>query len=259
MARFKSDTERASYLIESFEQFYGEILKHKQFALSKTSKKSDTDATSSPNATAEFILSRLQTVIKEQALTAKYAGNSFSENYFNEAQFIMVSLADEVFLNLNWAGKHYWESNLLEQAIYGTHSAGQVFFEKLDALLKEQSPVQKELGILYLNSLGLGFQGKYRHFNDPAILHSYRTRLFTYINRREPYLFKQRIHLFPDAYSHTLEASEPKMLATLRNWYFLLGGLVLTYFIISYIIWYAATSNVKVLVDKILTFAQTTT
>ena len=259
MARFKSDKERSSYIIECFEQFYGEVLKHKQFALSKSSKDSSTDATSSPNATAEFILSKLKVVIKEQARGARYAGNTFSENYFNEAQFIMVALADEVFLNLDWAGKTYWESNLLEQTIYGTHSSGQVFFEKLDILLKEQSPVQKELGVLFLSSLGLGFQGKYRHFNDLAILHSYRTRLFTYINRREPYLFKQRIHLFPDAYSHTLEANEPKQLVTIRNWYFLIGGLVFTYLIISYIIWYSATSDIKTVVDKILTFAEATT
>ncbi|MBY0272263.1 MAG: DotU family type IV/VI secretion system protein [Alphaproteobacteria bacterium] len=259
MARFKSDKERSSYIIECFEQFYGEVLKHKQFALSKSSKKISTDATSSPNATAEFILSKLKVVIKEQARGAGYAGSTFSENYFNEAQFIMVALADEVFLNLDWEGKTYWESNLLEQTIYGTHSAGQVFFEKLDALLKEQSPIQKELGVLYLNALGLGFQGKYRHFSDSAILHDYRFRLFTYINRREPYLFKQHIHLFPDAYSHTLEANAPKQLATMRNWYFLIGGLVFIYLIISYIIWYAATSEIKTVINKILTFAEATT
>lgn len=259
MARFKSDKERGSYIIECFEQFYGEVLKHKQFALSKSSKKGSTDATSSPNATAEFILSKLKTVIKEQTRGARYAGDTFSENYFNEAQFIMVALADEVFLNLDWAGKAYWESNLLEQIIYGTHSAGQVFFEKLDILLKEQSPIQKELGVLYLNALGLGFQGRYRHFDDPAILHSYRTRLFTYVNRREPYLFKQYIHLFPDAYSHTLEANAPKQLATMRNWYLLMGGLVLTYLIVSSIIWYSATSEIKTVVNKILTFAEATT
>lgn len=259
MARFKSNKERSSYIIESFEQFYGEVLKHKQFALSKSSKKPNTDTTSSPNATAEFILSKLKSIINEQAKETGYAGNTFSENYFNEAQFIMVALADEVFLNLDWAGKTYWESNLLEQIIYGTHSAGQVFFEKLDVLLKEQSPIQKELGVIYLNALGLGFQGKYRHFNDRAILHSYRSRLFTYINRREPYLFKQHVHLFPDVYSHTLEANAPKQLATMRNWYFLIGGLALTYFIISYIIWYSATSDIKAIVDKILKFAEATT
>ncbi|MBL8676794.1 MAG: DotU family type IV/VI secretion system protein, partial [Alphaproteobacteria bacterium] len=115
MARFKSNKERSSYIIESFEQFYGEVLKHKQFALSKSSKKPNTDTTSSPNATAEFILSKLKSVINEQAKETGYAGNTFSENYFNEAQFIMVALADEVFLNLDWPGKTYWESNLLEQ------------------------------------------------------------------------------------------------------------------------------------------------
>ena len=259
MARFKSDKERASYIIECFEQFYGEILKHKQFALSKSAKKNHGEADSSPEAKAEFIISKLLATIEGQALTAKYGGDSFIENYFNDAQFIMVALADEIFLNLDWPGKTYWESNLLEQVIYGTHSAGQVFFDKLNALLKNQSPVQKELAVLYLNALGLGFQGKYRHFNDAGALHAYRWRLFTFINRREPYLFKQQIHLFPDAYSHTLEATQPKQLPTMRNWYFLIAGVTTTYLVVSWIIWYAATAELMSIVNKIINFAQTTT
>lgn len=259
MARLKSDKERASYIIECFEQFYSEILKHKQFAFSKSAKKVNSTVDSSPEAKAEFIISKLQATIEDQALTAKYGGDSFVESYFNEAQFIMVALADEIFLNLDWPGKTYWESNLLEQSVYGTHSAGQVFFDKLKKLLKNKSPAQKELAILYLNALGLGFQGKYRHFNDVGALHTYRSRLFTFINRREPYLFKQHIHIFPDAYSHTLEASQAKQLPTLRNWYILIAGLTITYLLVSWIIWYSATSELLAIINNIISFTQTTT
>lgn len=252
MARFDKKNQRSSFIIECFEEFYREVLKHKNFVISKPWQNSEPQGESSPQATAEYILSRLQTFLEEQAATAKYGGDSFAESYYAEAQFIMVSLADEVFLNLDWPGKRYWEFNLLEKRLYNTHSAGQVFFEKLDELLKNKDPVRADLAVLYLNALGLGFQGKYRHFNDASILSSYRKRLFVFINRREPYLYQKKIHLFPDTYAHTLEGGEAKELPTLRNWYLIFGGIALTYLFASYIIWYAATGDITRTVNRII-------
>lgn len=253
MARFNQKNERSSFIVESFEEFYREVLNHKNFVLTKPWQKSGGQGESSPQATAEYILSRLQTFLEEQATKARYGGNSFTENYYAEAQFIMVSLADEVFLHLDWPGKRYWEFNLLEQRLYNTHSAGQVFFEKLDDLLKNKDPVRVDLAILYLNALGLGFKGKYRHFNDEGALESYRKRLFVFINRREPYLYQKKIHLFPDAYAHTIEGGEAKELPNLRNWYLIFAGIGLSYLFVSYIIWYAATADITRIVDDIIT------
>ena len=193
MARFNKEKERATFIVECFEEFYREVLKYKHLVLTKPWDKIGGEAESSPNATAEYILSKLQTFLEEQSVKAAYGGSSFTENYYVEAQFIMVALADEVFLSLEWPGKPYWEANLLEQRLYDTHSAGQVFFERLDTLLQHQDPVRTDLAILYLNALGLGFRGKYRHFDDAGALKSYQDRLFTFINRREPYLFQQKI------------------------------------------------------------------
>lgn len=252
MARFDRKNERSSFIVECFEEFYREVLKHKNFVLSKPWQKTEKEGESSPQATAEYILSRLQTFLEEQLVKAKYGGNSFGESYYAEAQFIMVSLADEVFLNLDWPGKRYWEFNLLEQRLYNTHSAGQVFFEKLEELLKNKDPVRADLAVLYLNALGLGFQGKFRHFNNAEALSSYRKRLFVFINRREPYLFQKKIHLFPDAYAHTLEGGEIKELPNLRNWYLLFAGIGFTYLFVSYIIWYSATAEITNIANKII-------
>ncbi len=253
MARFNKEKERATFIVECFEEFYRQVLKHKQFVFTKPWKELKGETEASPNATAEFILSKLQTFLEEQAIKANFGGNSFAENYYAEAQFIMVALADEVFLSLDWPGKPYWEANLLEQRLYNTHSAGQVFFERLDVLLQNQDPVRIDLAVLYLNALGLGFRGKYRHFDDKGALTNYRNRLFTFINRREPYLFKQKNHLFPDAYAHTLEGNEAKELSTFRNWYFVFGGIGLVYLLASYIIWYSSTMDITRIVNRIIT------
>jgi len=252
VARFNKETERASFIVECFEEFYRQVLKHKQFVLSKPWKELKGESEGSPNATAEFILSKLQTLLEEQAITANLGGNSFVENYYAEAQFIMVALADEVFLSFDWPGKSYWEASLLEQRLYNTHSAGQVFFERLDTLLENKDPVRVDLAVLYLNALGLGFRGKYRHFDDDGALQNYRESLFTFINRREPYLYKQKVHLFPDAYAHTLEGGKAKELPTLRNWYFVFGGIALVYVLFSYIIWYSATVDISRIVNTII-------
>ncbi len=254
MAQFNKEKERTTFIVECFEEFYREVLKHKNFVLTKPWKKATGEEESSPNATAEFILSKLQIFLEEQALTAAYGGNSFAESYYSEAQFILVALADEVFLNIDWPGKPYWESNLLEQRLYETHSAGQVFFERLDVLLLNKNPIRTDLAILYLNALGLGFRGKYRHLDDKGALKSYRERLFTFINRREPYLFEQKVHLFPDAYAHTLEEGEAKELPNLRNWYFVFGGIGLLYLLTSYVIWYSATGEMSRIVNRIIAY-----
>lgn len=253
MARFNKETERTSFMVECFEEFYRQVLKHKQFVYSKPWKELKGETEGSPNATAEFILSKLQSFLEEQAMTANLGGNSFLENYYAEAQFIMVALADEVFLSLDWPGKPYWEASLLEQRMYNTHSAGQVFFERLDTLLRNKDPVRVDLAVLYLNALGLGFRGKYRHFDDEGALQNYRESLFIFINRREPYLYKEKVHLFPDSYAHTLEGGKAKELPTLRNWYFVFGGIGLAYVLISYIIWYSATVDVDRIVNTIIT------
>lgn len=252
MARFNKAKERTSFIVECFEEFYREVLKHKQFVLTNPWKKAKGDDESSPNATAEFILSKLQIFLDEQSITASFGGNSFTQNYYTEAQFIMVALADEVFLNLDWPGKAYWEANLLEQRLYDTHSAGQIFFERLDDLLKNKDPVRLELAIIFLNALGLGFRGKYRHFDNEDALKTYRKRLFTFINRREPYLFEKKIHIFPDAYAHTLEGRTAKELPNLRNWYFIFMGIGFTYLLASYIIWYSATGAIMDAANRII-------
>lgn len=247
----------SSFIVECFEEFYKHVLKYKQFVFSKPWEKGEGDASSSPNATAEFILSKLQTFLEEQSLKAASRGDSFSKNYYDEAQFVMVALGDEVFLNLDWPGRHYWETNLLELRLYNSHSAGQVFFERLDLLLQNKDSVRIDLGILYLSALALGFQGKYRHFDDAGALASYRKRLFAFINRREPYLFHQKIHLFPDAYAHTLEGNTIKELPTFRNWFFILTGVIFIYLMVSYIVWYAATVDISRIVDRILIYSRT--
>ena len=105
--------------------------------------------------------------------------------------------------------------------------------------------------------MGLGFRGKYRAFDDKGALKSYRKRLFTFINRRESYLFQQKMHLFPDAYSHTLEGNRAKELPNARNWYIVFLTIGLTYLLVSYIVWYSATADINRVINRIISYSGT--
>jgi type VI secretion system protein ImpK len=247
--------DSASFIVTCFNEFYKQVLKYKKFISSKPWEKEEDETTSSPRATAEYVISKLQTFLEEQATATSFGETIFSANYYAEAQFVMVALADEIFLNLEWPGKDYWESNLLEQRFYGTHSAGQVFFDKLDLLLANKDPARIDLGILYLSALALGFQGKYRHFDEDEALVSYRKNLFIFINRKSPSLFRRKSHLFPEAYGYTLEGNVPKDLPTLRNWYFVFLSLGFVYLLSSYVVWYKATADILRIVNRIITYS----
>jgi len=252
VAELNNQNGAPSFIVECFEEFYQQVLRQKHFVLSKPWKKGEGEAASSPNAVAEAILTKLETCLQTQAQTAAYGGNAFAQSHYEEAQYIMAALADEVFLNLKWPGKTYWESNLLEQRLFDTHSAGQTFFIKLDLLLENWEPTQMDAALLFLNALALGFQGKYRHFNDVAVLKSYRDRLFVFVNRRDPYLFQETIRLFPETYVHTLEGLGAKQLPSMNRLGYIFAGLGVLYLLASYIIWYNATEGVSRIVDHII-------
>jgi len=252
VAQLSKQNEAPSFLIECFEDFYQQVLRQKHFVLSKPWKKGEGEAASSPDAIAEHVLEKLKGCLDAQAVTAASGGNSFAESYYAEAQFIMAALADEVFLNLQWPGKKYWESNLLEQRLYETHSAGQTFFSKLDRLLDNWEPTRMDLAVLFLNALALGFQGKYRHFEGASVLRSYRDRLFVFINRREPYLFRESVHLFPEAYLHTIEGAADKTLPSMNRLYYIFAGMGAAYILAACVIWYTATQGVSSTVDHII-------
>lgn len=252
MADLSTQNGAPSFIVACFEDFYQQVLRQKHFLLSKPWKKGEGETSSSPHAVAEHILSKLETCLNAQAKKATLGGNSFAEAYYLEAQFLMAALGDEIFLHMKWPGKTYWESNLLEQRLYETHSAGETFFTKLDFLLDKGDPTRMDLALLFLNCLALGFQGKYRHFEGAAVLRSYRERLFTFINRRDPYLFRERMRLFPEAYSHTVEGMEAKNLPSMNRLYYIFAAMGFIYVLASFLIWYLGTQGIASVVDRII-------
>jgi len=193
--------------------------------------------------------------LESQAIEARKLGGTMGENVYREAQYVMATLADEVFLSLPaWEGRLFWHQNLLEQRLFRTHVAGEKFFKAIDDLLQTNDPLRLSLGFVYLTALGLGFRGKYRGVNDQGVLDDYKERLFTYVYRDKPCLLDDEGELlFPATMSSTVTRplSRP-LLGEARRWSLILAGALGLYIVLSYGVWFGVTHQLQTAADMIL-------
>jgi type VI secretion system protein ImpK len=190
-----------------------------------------------------LVWQRLLTLFERQSLNAWRYGGTHGAEFYKEAQYVMVALADEIFLHMEWEGKRAWVSNLLETKIFQTHVAGELIFKKIERLLHDRDPVHKDLAAVYLMALSLGFQGKYRGTPDRGQIALYRQQLFAFIFRREPDLESETKHIFPEAYFHTLREETKKKLPHPRVWIGVLCVVILVYLAATHLFWTDLTAR----------------
>lgn len=203
---------------------------------------------------SSFVWQRLTSLFERQEAHAWRFGGTYGAEFYKEAQYVMVALADEVFLNTEWEGRSHWVSNLLETKIFQTHAAGELFFQKLERLLLDRDPVYRDLGAVYLMALSLGFKGKYRGGHDDAArLLEYRRQLFEFVFRREPDLTDETRRLFPETYFHTIRDEQKRRLPNPRAWVILLVAVLAAYVAITHAIWLNLTQGLSEVNDRIET------
>jgi type VI secretion system protein ImpK len=182
--------------------------------------------------------------LRRNAVQILRAAGKPTDNYF-EAQYVMAALADDVFIHLNWEGKHAWTSNLLEAALFGSHTAGEKVFEKLDRLLRDRDPADRSLAAVYLNALSLGFRGKYYGVNDHGRLRRYRNELFAFIFRQPADLDGDAKVAFPESYVQNLKQEKSRKLVNPRVWVAVLGVVLFVYLAVSHGLWMKLTSRIE--------------
>lgn len=190
-----------------------------------------------------FVWQRLVSLFERQEAQAWRHGGTYGAEFYKQAQYVMVALADEIFLNTEWEGRRFWVSNLLESKIFRTHVAGELFFQRLDRLLVERDPVSRNLAAVYLMALSLGFRGKWRDRDDGGRLERYRRQLFHFVFRREPGLEDESRRIFPETYYHTVRDETKRRLPNPRSWIILLCAVVLAYVALTHGIWVKLTGR----------------
>ena len=191
-------------------------------------------------------------LLTRQGREARRVGGDLAGQVFSRAQYVMAALADEIFLNLDWAGRDRWRSNLIESKLFDSHSAGDTVFERLDDLLVKQDASEAELARLYLAALALGFQGRYRDTDDGARrLFDYRKRLLVFITQREATVVPGKERFFPQAYSSVLDQGRDHYLPYLRPWVLVLLAILAVWVLISIPVWHELTAEMLERLDAI--------
>jgi len=188
---------------------------------------------------AEVISARLQHWIdKKRAAAAKVlTEKEFSR--IDETLYVAAALADELFiLEIEWSGKKYWHSVLLEESVFHSCYAGENFFKGVIRLLNERAvdTQQRNLMAVYFLTLRLGFSGRYR--DQPKNLETIRNKLFKRINNgvgdKEPLVC-------PQAYEHLFASMQEYRLAPLTRWKKMMVNGFLLYLLLGWVVWNSFT------------------
>lgn len=229
---------RESLLLAQFREFYREVLRL-MATFQSPYPPSSTEAQSAQAAGAESdsqaVHQALLSLLERQALEAERNGGAFAYEVYREAQYVFAALADEVFLNLDWPGRHTWP--LLESKLFQSHIAGELFFDKLDHLLYRRDPTYEDLAAVYFMALALGFKGKFRGTESAGQLDRYRGELYRKVFHQQPLLFRKDQSLIPQSYLHTLREGKARMLPDPRRWLALIPAVILVWLLLTTILW----------------------
>ena len=274
----------SSFIVTSFQLFYEEVLRLKERALRESDdhdveddiadlaneneedQDQDTDGASDNAVLAandavadakdisfQNIQRKLRIYLEEQSLKASYQLGDLAQANFKEAYYIMAAMADEVFLNFNWPGRIKWRKNLLESQLFQSQSAGDLLFQRLDALLEVADPARVDLAVVYLQAISLGFRGKYRDQNSDEKISYYKKQLFNFVNRKDSDLYTPgRLRLLNAPYEHNVTLPPTKGLPDIRTWVMIFSGVALTYLFVTYVLWYRVVSDLNEALEYIL-------
>ncbi|MFZ0449529.1 MAG: DotU family type IV/VI secretion system protein [Desulfatiglandaceae bacterium] len=147
------------------------------------------------DAPFEKVRTDIQRLLSEAETSAK--GAAISAPDFDLTRFAVCAWVDESILGSSWEGKPQWQREPLQRIYYSTAAAGELFYEKLNALGLQQHDVRE---IFYL-CLAMGFKGRYCNEGDDFLLDQLKTsnlKLLAGSSIGIPSIEKE--NLFPDAY-----------------------------------------------------------
>lgn len=93
----------------------------------------------------------------------------FNHKIIQVSKFALASFVDETVLTNNFHLKEEWEKYPLQLEYFGEQLAGNKFFEKLHAMLKQIEVTQDAVEIYYICML-IGFKGRYGVYEKEKLL-----------------------------------------------------------------------------------------
>lgn len=240
------DRPGGSYLVRQFWAFYSELTALKRRLAVVPAARAQPEAKLEPAAepggraslgAAQAVSRQLLGILELQAIEAQREGGQYTLEVNHEAQYVMAALADEILLNFKWPGREVWTSCLLEHSLFGSRVAGERIFARIDELLRTRDPARRDLTLIYLLALSLGFQGKFRGTDCSARLLAYRTSLFRFHFGRDPNPFDRSRQLAPQAYAFTVGDAVPQQVPHVVRWITILVLVLVGMLGLSQLVW----------------------
>ncbi|MFO0762730.1 MAG: DotU family type IV/VI secretion system protein [Byssovorax sp.] len=225
-------------LVDAFSAFYAESIRLKRLVVS-----------SPQPPTVDTIKEKLLDLFEAQAAGVGRKLADYEIRVFQEAQYLMVAMADEVFLRLEWPGRSMWSQKPLESQIFRSHDAGERFFRRLDEVLGGRATASTEILTVYLTALALGFSGRYGGASPRP--EEYRLRLSAHLARVDPGLVIPEPDLVPEAHEHTLSDQKRSLLPSFSAGIIPLIAVFVGWIVIAQVVWAYRTSEVDNQLDRI--------
>ena len=191
-----------------------------------------------PTAIRERLLVFLQA---QEAEISRFAKGAPLEVY-RQAEYVMVAVADEVFVHWPWSGSSYWSANLLETARFGTRRAGEAVFARIERLGDTQHPAQKELAAVYLAALALGFQGRYAGRSDRGAIDRYKRQLYRIVFGTQADMADSFRRVMPTCYESTMAVGAGRKLRSARLWWWATAAVIAAWLVASQVMWMRLTA-----------------
>ena len=122
---------------------------------------------------------------------------AFSREDYDVARFAIFAWVDEAILSSSWKEKDRWQGEQLQRIYYHTADAGEIFYERLNAI----GPHQREVRETYYLCLAMGFVGRYCHEGDDYHLEQLKTSNLKLLMGSSVGLPSiEKGELFPEAY-----------------------------------------------------------
>jgi len=93
----------------------------------------------------------------------------FNHKVVRVSKFALASFIDETMLTNNFPLKDEWEKNPLQLEYFGEQLAGNKFFNKLEAMLKQMKVTADAVEVYYVCML-LGFKGRYAVYEHDKLI-----------------------------------------------------------------------------------------
>jgi type VI secretion system protein ImpK len=236
--RSASNVKATSALGETFGSFCLELFDAKK---NVESDRDNVDYKTLYNSISSFLKASLES---ERNL-------SFQESA-REVVYAMTALADEIFLNMEWVGKKYWEENMLELKYFGSQISGEEIFNRINDLMIEKDPLAVEKAEIYLRTLCFGFKGKYRGAEDEQTgIDLYRNNLYRFIEKNDMSVCLAGYRLFQKEYTYTIPTVNRKLLPDGAIINYLCAFFVFMFLVISSVVWMFETRDIQRLLSEI--------